>query len=251
MKKGPSPDARDERNIPFTLYLKVRFENELTSPLDTRKKLEVGGIMFRCDDGRTYKVDMTRISGTFQKDDARIMELELSDPDYEVYEGETSYIPKSALLQMDTIINADIGIWIEKKLPPEENTTRYSVDYERAQAIESALVDVNGSIHRLPAEGIAHTAFELNDLDPREHEVNMEDYSCMYYNKTLVRALEANKIPATVHNLSVLADKAGWIKTKDDASYFKTAIAEILKTGQFEKVQNAAPPARVHKKTRL
>lgn len=256
MKKGGNANSGDERNVQFTLLLSLRFKSEL--PLigrhDVDKSLEVGGITFQSEDGTLYKVDMTKSVGSISKDDPCVMELELSAPDYDVYKSETPFVPKSALLKMEAVKNADIHLWSVRK------ASQGDVDFidEKCESpikLEDVLVFVDGKIRRLSPENCEAVTFDINDGDitpnPKYPGIRPDAVNCLYSNLQLIEALEANNIPVTEKNLKVLTDKAGWIKTQNDRQYFRKEINALRENKMFEESDKKADKASPAKGARI
>ena len=235
MIKGKDAQKAEERNVPFYMLLTLRFQEALKyqGAADIHKSLDVGGITFRSE-GKEYKVDMTRSIGEIRADDPCVLDLELSDPDYDVYKDETPFVPKSALLKMDAIINADIGAWTFEKSKDGGPLTERK--YERPVKLEDAIISIQGKIHRIPVSGCRDVVFDINDRaitpQPEYPGINPGDVNCMYANWQLIAALEENNVPVTENNLKILADRAGWVKTKNDRQYLRDEI-EKIKAGKL------------------
>lgn len=250
MKKGGNIVTNDERNVPFSVLLSLRFEKELSDPSGSslQKSMEVGGITFRSEGGKFYKVDMAKAAGNIRKDDAHVMDLELSEPDYDVYKDETPFIPQKAIMKMDAIINADINLWTVKESAPETGAF-LDEGCETPVKLEDAIISIEGQTHRLSPDGCRNVTFGINDgdimPDTKHPQIQPDDSNCLYTNRQLMEALEQNNIPVTEKNIKVLTDKAGWIKTKNDRQYFRDEIGKIQKDHLFEESSRKTKPDKV------
>ena len=182
------------------------------------------------------------------------MELELSAPDYDVYKSETPFVPKSALLKMEAVKNADIHLWSVRK------ASQGDVDFvdEKCESpikLEDVLVFVDGKIRRLSPENCEAVTFDINDGDitpnPKYPGIRPDAVNCLYSNLQLIEALEANNIPVTEKNLKVLTDKAGWIKTQNDRQYFRKEINALRENKMFEESDKKADKASPAKGARI